>query len=217
MGFSGIIFDLDGTLLNTLDDIANSVNTVLIKHGFPAHSLEEYKYFIGHGIEELLIRALPSRDVDKETVKGYLSEVKEEYDKRWNEFTRPYDGINKLIDKLHSMGINMSILSNKPDAFTKISVEKYFGLERFNYVFGEREGIPKKPNPSSAMEIARLSEILPSNFLYLGDTDIDMKTASSAGMYAVGALWGFRKADELLNSGAKAIIKNPMDLIDLIN
>lgn len=216
MDYYGIIFDLDGTLLDTLDDIANSMNTVLTRHGFPIHDAEKYKYFVGDGMEKQVIRALPAKGINERMVKTCLSELKEEYDKRWNELTKPYDGINELIDALRAKGIKISVLSNKPDSFMKTMIDKYFGLERFDYVFGERAGVPRKPDPSSALEIARLSGFLPSDYIYLGDTGVDMKTANSAGMYAVGAAWGFREVNELLDNGAKAVINNPMELMELI-
>ncbi|CAB1246551.1 HAD family hydrolase [Clostridium sp. MT-14] len=216
MSYSGVIFDLDGTLLNTLDDMANSMNTVLIKHGFPVHDVEKYKYFVGNGIEKLVLRALPENNSNDEMVKLCLAEFIDEYNKRWHELTKPYSGINELLDELYFLKINMSVLSNKPDNFTKIIIDKFFGMKKFNYVLGSRAGIPKKPDPSAALEISRLSKISPPSYLYLGDSGVDMKTANGAGMYAIGITWGFRKADELLKNGAKALIGRPMELIDFI-
>lgn len=217
MSYSGVIFDLDGTLLNTLDDMANSMNSILEKHGFPIHDAEKYKYFIGNGMEKLVRRALPESSAeDEETVKLCLDEFMEEYDRRREELTRPYDEINELLDELCSLGINMSILSNKPDDFVKVLVKKYFPSNSFNFVFGARINVPKKPDPTSALEIVKLSQIPANEYLYLGDTSVDMKTANAAGMYAVGVTWGFRKADELLESGAKVLIDSPMELIKLV-
>lgn len=216
MSYSGIIFDVDGTLLNTIDDLANSMNFVLKKHGFPEHATEEYKYFVGNGMEKLVRRALPAEKLDEKMVRLYLDELEKEYSKRWNEFTKPYEGINELLDNLDALGIQMSILSNKPHQFTEIVIDKFFRSERFSFVFGARIGIPKKPDPFSALEISRLSEIPTSDYIYLGDSGVDMKTANAAGMYAVGAAWGFREADELLSNGAKTLLKSPMELIEII-
>jgi phosphoglycolate phosphatase len=216
MGYSGVIFDLDGTLLNTLDDLANSMNHVLIKHGFPVHVIERYRYFVGNGMEKLVRRALPPESHDEKMVELFLLEMEKEYNERWHDATRPYRGVNELIDNLDSIGIKMSVLSNKPDQFTKIIIDKYFGLKRFNFVFGARAGVPKKPDPFLALEISRLSKILPSNYLYLGDSGVDMKTANAAGMYAVGATWGFREVDELLENGVKTLIDSPIELIRLL-
>ncbi len=217
MDYSGVIFDLDGTLLNTLDDLANSMNYVLMKHGFPAHDTEKYRYFVGDGMEMLVRRTLPSESRVEETIRRCLLELEKEYNKRWHELTRPYEGIDELIDNLGSIGIKMSVLSNKPDRFTRIIVDKYFGLNRFNFIFGARTGIPKKPDPFLALEISSLSKILPQEYIYLGDTGVDMKTANTAGMYAVGATWGFREVGELLENGAKTLINRPMELIKIIH
>ncbi|MHC6180141.1 HAD family hydrolase [Clostridium sp. JNZ X4-2] len=216
MNYSGIIFDLDGTLLNTLADMADSMNIVLNKQGFPVHDIEKYKNFVGNGMEKLVWRALPPDSANDETVKLCLAEFKREYNERWDRLTKPYKRMGELIDKLHSMGITMSVLSNKPDNFTKIIIDKFFGLKRFAFVLGAREGIPKKPDPSSALEISRLSKILPSEYLYVGDSGVDMNTANSAGMYAVGVTWGFREVHELLENGAKALVNSPMELVKLI-
>lgn len=217
MSYSGVIFDLDGTLLNTLDDMADSVNSILEKHGFPIHDVEKYKYFIGNGMEKLIRRAVPESILqDEEMVKTCLDEFMREYDRRWDKLTRPYNEINDLMEALDNNGIEMSVLSNKPNNFTRVLIDKFFGLKRFKIVFGARENVPKKPDPTAALEISKLSKIPVEEYLYLGDTGVDMKTANAAGMYAVGVTWGFRKADELLENGAKKIIDNPMELIELI-
>jgi phosphoglycolate phosphatase len=216
MGYSGVIFDLDGTLLNTLDDLANSMNNVLKEHGFPPHAVAKYRYFVCNGLEKLVQRALPPETQDQKMVELCVLELEKEYGERWQELTRPYEGIDELVDQLASMEIRISVLSNKPDQFTKIIIDKYFGLNHFNYVIGSRIGIPKKPDPFSALEIARLSKISPSDYLYLGDSGVDMKTANAAGMYAVGATWGFREVDELLENGSKALISSPLELVKLL-
>lgn len=216
MSYSGIIFDLDGTLLNTLSDLASSMNFVLYKHGLPIHDVEKYRCFIGNGMEMLVRRALPPESVNQKNVKVCLQELKEEYSRRWHDLTKPYEGINELINTLDSLGIKMAVLSNKPHEFTKIIIDNFFGLERFSFVFGSRDNVPKKPDPFAALEIAKLSEISPSNYLYAGDMGIDMKTANAAGMYAIGAKWGFGEENDLIEKGAKILIENPMDIIRLI-
>jgi phosphoglycolate phosphatase len=216
MGYYSVVFDLDGTLLNTLDDLANSMNHVLAKHGLPVHAIERYRYFVGNGMEKLVRRALPPEIHDEKMVELFLSEMEKEYNERWHDVTRAYEGVNELIDNLDFSGIKMSVLSNKPDQFTKIIIDRYFGLKHFNFVFGAKEGVPKKPDPYLALEISRLARISPSNYLYLGDSGVDMKTANAAGMYAVGATWGFREVDELLENGAKTLIHSPMELVRLL-
>ncbi|MDF2636537.1 MAG: phosphoglycolate phosphatase [Pelosinus sp.] len=214
--YSGIIFDLDGTLLDTIEDLANSMNCVLQKQGFPQHTTEEYKTFVGNGMEKLVERALPSERRDKKIVALCLAQLHKEYGCRWDERTKPYQGVNELLDKLAVLGVKMSILSNKPDLFTKQMVDKFFGLKRFQLVFGAREDVAKKPDPVAALEIVKLSKIAAEKYLYLGDSGVDMKTANAAGMYAVGATWGFRKADELMENGGKILIDSPVEIIKLI-
>jgi phosphoglycolate phosphatase len=216
MNYSGIIFDLDGTLLNTIDDLADSMNFVLKQHGFPEHSTEKYKYFVGNGMRMLVERSLPEDERYKKKIDQYLAEIEKEYSKRLNNLTRPYEGINELLDTLRNLGVRMFVLSNKPHPFTKKTVDTFFISDRFDLIYGARTGIPKKPDPYSALEISKLSGIPPSAFLYLGDSGVDMETANKAGMYAVGASWGFRKENELWEYGAKAVINFPMELIPII-
>mgnify|MGYP000885794739 CR=1 FL=1 len=216
MKFKAVIFDLDGTLLNTLEDLANSMNAVLSKLGLPLHNTEKYKYFVGTGLRNLVRKALPEEKQDDVTVDSCLAAMREEYSRRWADKTRPYDGIPELLDELTKRNIKMSILSNKAHEFTELIVDKFLSKWRFEAVFGERPSVPKKPDPTAALEIARLLAVPPGEFLYLGDSGTDMKTANEAGMYAVGVLWGFRKEEELTANGARAVISKPADLIGLL-
>ena len=214
--FKAVIFDLDGTLLDSIEDLADSMNAVLAKAGYPVHDLQSYKYFVGNGMKNLVINALPPEHRNEDTIKIYTQKMKEEYAKRWNVKTRPYEGIPELLDALETMGMDMAVLSNKPDNFTKIIVEELLPKWKFSVVFGERTSVPRKPDPTGALEIAHILNLKPHEVLYLGDTGTDMKTAVSAGMYAVGALWGFREKDELLENGAKVIIQNPLELLNIL-
>ncbi|MDF2522653.1 MAG: HAD-superfamily hydrolase, subfamily variant 3 [Clostridiales bacterium] len=214
--FKAVIFDLDGTLLNTIDDLMDSVNYVLSGKGFPTHDSEKYKYFIGDGMANLVRRALPQNIQDDALVEDCFLAARDEYRRRWADKSKPYNGIPELLDRLTQAGIKMSVLSNKPDEFTKLIMNELFPRWKFEIVFGERNGIPRKPNPSGALEISSQLQINPQEFLYLGDTNTDMMTANAAGMYAVGVLWGFRKADELLESGAKTLIDKPLDLVKML-
>jgi len=216
MSYSAIIFDLDGTLLNTIDDLANSMNLVLEQHGFPVHPVAHYKLFVGNGMDTLTRRVLPSECTDENFIKSFLDEFQNQYSKTWHDITKPYPGIEELLENLEARGIRLSVFSNKSDEFTQIIIDYYFGLDHFDFVFGARTGVPKKPNPIGALEIAKLSNIQPSDFLYLGDSGVDMQTATAAGMYALGATWGFRKSEELLENGAKKLIYNPSEILDLI-
>lgn len=216
MNYNAVIFDLDGTLLDSIEDLADSMNAVLKSAGFPVHDVESYKYYVGDGMEKLVFRALPEVYRDNETVKQFSEKMQEEYAKRWNKKTRPYDGIPELLDILAGKNIHMAVLSNKPDNFTKLIVKELLPNWNFRVVCGDRNGIPKKPDPKGALEIAGALGLQPKNVLYLGDTGTDMQTANNAGMFAVGALWGFRKREELVINGAKALIDNPLDLLHLI-
>ena len=214
--YPGIIFDLDGTLLDTIEDLADSMNRVLTDLGFPTHTIDAYKYFVGEGVEPLIRRALPEDQLRPELLDQCLGALREEYSRRWENKTRPYAGIPDLLDHLNEMGLRMAILSNKLDHFTRIMVAKLLPRWKFDPVFGARPAVPRKPDPAGALEIAQALHLAPDHFVYLGDTGIDMKTASAAGMVPVGALWGFRPADELRDQGAKWLIEKPADLIALI-
>lgn len=217
MKHQAVIFDVDGTLLDSLEDLADSMDVVLRQNDFPVHSLDRYKYFVGNGMENLVRRARPEeRRGDEALVAECFDRMREEYAERWNAKTRPYEGIPELLDALAGLNVRMSVLSNKPHDFTRKVVGELLGRWRFDYVFGERLSVPRKPDPAAALEIAGLSGISPGRFLYLGDTATDMRTATAAGMFAVGALWGFRMADELLSAGAMALIRNPLELLPLL-
>ena len=212
-----IIFDLDGTLLDTLTDIANSMNAVLTQLGFATHPIEAYRYFVGDGMDCLIRRTLPKDHTDEKTIDKCLKAAKDEYSKRWAENTKPYPGIPELLWALENRSFHKVVLSNKPDDFTKLTVEKLLPHWSFQIVRGASHSIPKKPDPTAALQIAGELHIHPHRFLYLGDTNTDMLTANSAGMYAVGALWGFRTAKELLASGAKALVEKPLDVLNLLD
>ncbi len=212
MNYKAVLFDLDGTLLNTLEDLAGSMNEALKIMGLPSHPVEKYKILVGDGVDILVSRALPENLRSKENITRGVSLMRGEYDKRWAVKTKPYPGIPELLDALTKKGIKKAVLSNKPDDFTRIVVEKLLSKWRFDIVRGLKPGGPKKPDPSAALEISRAFGIPPDEFIYLGDTNTDMLTANAAGMFAAGALWGFRDRDELLESGAKALIHKPVEL-----
>jgi len=213
MHYKAVLFDLDGTLLDTLEDLGEAMNQVLRNLGFPVHELQAYKYFVGDGVEMLVRRALPKEALSEELVQKCLKVYREEYGRRWDQKTRPYEGVPEMLDTLTEMGLPLAILSNKPDDFSKLVVSKLLSKWQFQVVFGVRPSVPKKPDPEGAFEIAAMLDIPPSQFLYLGDTGIDMRTAVTAGMFPVGALWGFRTAEELTANGARVLIEKPLDLL----
>ena len=212
-----LLFDLDGTLLDTLRDIADSVNSALACFGLPEHELDAYRYFVGEGVERLAIRSLPEEHRNQTTVDKVVSRIDEEYSTRWANHTRPFQGIPELLGDLTRMGIRMAILSNKGQSFADLTVSRLLSDWHFDLVVGAQPSIPRKPDPTGALWISTQMNIVPAEFLYLGDSAVDMKTSVAAGMYPVGALWGFRTADELLAGGARALAKEPADALDLLS
>ncbi len=215
MPYQAIIFDLDGTLLDTLDDIADSANGVLAEYGYPPHSADDYRFFIGGGVDILFERALPESERRKDTIHACVERFRGVYKSGWDVKTRVYDGASELLDGLVQRGMKLAILSNKPHAFVGKCVTRYLSCWTFSPILGQRDGIPHKPDPTGAREIADELGIAPAEFLYLGDSATDMKTARAAGMFAVGALWGFRPEEEMREAGAQALIAEPTDLLDL--
>jgi len=215
--FKAVLFDLDGTLLDTLKDLALSMNRVLKKNGFPTHSEEKYRYFVGNGASVLVRRAVPdSIRSDKNVLDRVHKEFLKDYAQNWDKNTRPYPGIDQMLDELSKRGLRLAILSNKPHDFTRLCVKRFLGRWHFDMVLGDRPGVPRKPDPSGAIEIANSLNISQDSFLYLGDTSIDMTTATRAEMFPVGVLWGFRDRKELEDSGAKAVISTPCQLLKIL-
>lgn len=214
MKFRAIIFDLDGTLLDSLADLADSMNCVLEAAGLPTHNVEAYKRFVGDGMENLVRRALPHDRQDE--ADRALAAMRAEYGRRWRDKTRPYPGIPELLDALQERSLRLAILSNKPDDFTRLIVARLLPHWRIDAVMGLRPGWPRKPDPAGALAIARDLGLPPAAFLYVGDTDTDMRTAKAAGMFAVGVLWGFRTKEELCAHGAAALIEHPLELLELL-
>jgi phosphoglycolate phosphatase len=211
--FKAVIFDMDGTLLDTLEDLADCMNRVLERHGLPPHPVGAYRYFVGDGVDKLVSRSLPEERRDGPTVQRIKAEMQAEYGVHWADKTRPYDGILELLDELAARGLPVAILSNKPDAFTRAIAERYFAGRRFAQVVGARDDAPRKPNPAAALEIAGALGVEPGKVLYLGDTNTDMQTARRAGMFALGVLWGFRPKEELLESGAQDTVQRPEEVL----
>jgi phosphoglycolate phosphatase len=216
MGLRAVLFDLDGTLLDTLDDLADSANFALRRLGLPEHPAESYKYFVGDGIENLVRRAVPEAHHDEATLDRCLSLTREQYAMRWADKTRPYEGIGNLLDALTARGAPMAVLSNKPEEFTRLCVDRLLAGWRFEVVLGASPSLPRKPDPAGARQIAERLQLEPGSIIYLGDTGTDMQTAVRAGMFPVGALWGFRSADELLVHGARVVIREPRELLQLL-
>jgi phosphoglycolate phosphatase len=213
--FKAILFDLDGTLLNTLNDLGNAVNRVLSMRHLPVHHIDAYRYFVGDGVEMLIARALPEGNRDKAIIHACMEEFNKEYNLSWNRETTLYPGISEMLDIVQTLGLKLAIFSNKPQKFTQYCVDEYLSNWKFEVVLGHQASIPHKPDPAGALAIARRIGLAPSYFLYLGDTGVDMQTACAAGMFPVGALWGFRLLDELMANGAKAAVHHPLEVVEL--
>lgn len=216
MKFEAVLFDLDGTLLDTIEDLTDSMNEALKRLGVPVHDSEACKMFVGDGVEKFALRALPKNRRDEVTVAKCVTGMREVYSKRWAQKTRPYDGIPELLDNLTRREIKLAVLSNKPHDPTQEMVTKLLSKWRFDPVVGARPSVPKKPDPTLALRIAQQLQVAPENFLYLGDTGTDMRTARGAGMFPVGALWGFRTAEELKDTGAEVLVAHPSEVLQLL-
>jgi len=214
MTYKAIIFDLDGTLLNTLDDLGNAFNRVLEKNGLPAHSIDIYRYFIGDGAAVLTERALPEELRNETLIQKYLKEFLADYSENYFIDTKPYDGIHDLLEELAKSEIKTAVFSNKPQEATDRCVKKFFPIHKFEAVFAMNNAFPRKPNPAGALKISKLFEIPASEFIFLGDTATDMTTALNADMMPIGAAWGFRSERELIDSGAQQLIKKPSELLE---
>lgn len=211
-----LVFDLDGTLLDSIADLADAMNASLTEHGHAARTPDECRMFVGEGARRFVERALPAAASDERLMEEILDGFRRHYTTCWAAKTRPYEGIPELLDWLVAHGYRLAVLSNKLELFTVQMVAQLLARWPFANVRGERPGVPRKPDPTGALAIAAELSVEPASCVYLGDTAIDMQTAVAAGMLPVGVLWGFRQAAELLSSGAVHLIAHPTDLIPLL-
>ncbi|MCP4970207.1 MAG: HAD family hydrolase [Arcobacter sp.] len=211
----GIIFDLDGTLINSIIDIAICANKVLKKFNLPQHEIKDYKKFVGSGADVLIQNCTP-KDTDESLLLSLLEQFKTIYSQNMYSNTKPYDGIYKLLDSLTNDNYQVGILSNKPHEFTIKSVNEFFSNYNINQIHGQKTNVPKKPDPKGAIHIAEAFNINCENIYFIGDSDIDIITAKNAGMIAVGVSWGFRDVEELKRFGADFIVEKPLDIYDLV-
>lgn len=210
------VFDLDGTLINSLSDLANCCNEALDLHSLPIHPCKAYKQFVGSGIKNLIKRAMGERAADEELFTSVYKAFNMLYEEKCLESTLPYEGITELLKKLKNSGVKLSVLSNKSDEFTRHITDSLFEKDTFDIVCGKKEGFPIKPAPDSLN--ATLSELncTSDRCLYIGDSDVDVITASNANVSFCGVEWGFRGAEELRNAGAEIIVKKPKEIIKLV-
>jgi len=214
--YRAILFDLDGTLLDSLADLASAANRVLAARGLPVHPEGAYRFFVGDGLATLVERILPPSRRNPALVAETMAAFEADYGHNWQVRTRPYAGIAAMLDALVAGGMSLSILSNKPDGFTRLCAERLLPQWRFVPLLGQRPGVPKKPDPTAALAIAAHLGLSPAAILYVGDSGVDMQTARGAGMDAVGVLWGFRSEDELRAAGAHHLIAQPHELLPLV-
>lgn len=211
--FDAVIFDLDGTLIDSLEDIAHAANKMLADFHQAPLPIDRYQTLVGDGLGVLVERLMPDSVHDARLRAASMDAFERYYEQHWNICTKPYDGIPELLKALANAGMPVAILSNKPELFTRRCAEHFFPDVAFAAVVGHSERFPKKPDPSSSLWIARTLGVSSDRIAYVGDTNTDMKTAVAAGFYAMGVAWGFRSREELHASGARVVYDQPSDLL----
>lgn len=212
-----VIFDLDGTLLNTIADLAHSTNYALEKNGFPTHQLGEYNYFVGNGINKLFERALPEGEKTEENIAKIRRDFLAHYDVHNADNSRPYEGIPELLLALQEKGVQIAVASNKYQAATSKLVGYFFPNIHFTAVLGQREGVKTKPDPGIVAEIREKAQVDAADTLYIGDSNVDMQTAINSGVDGCGVTWGFRPASELESFHPKYIAQKASDILDMLD
>ncbi len=214
MSYKLAIFDLDGTILNSLEDLTDSVNHALEMNAFPTHSIDEIRTYIGNGARLLAKRSLPA-DADEGTVDKVLADFQAYYKTHGDIKTRPYDGVVAALDTLRARGVKLAVLSNKPDAATQTLCKRYFG-DIFDYVSGEKTGIPRKPAPDGVEVILSQLGVNKCDAVYIGDSEVDVETAINSGLDCISTAWGFRDETTLKAAGTKCIVYDADALLDAI-
>ncbi len=209
------IFDLDGTLIDSLADIAESINRMLDARGYPRCEQEVFKQMVGDGMEKLVERALPEHARSEELIKICVEEYRAHYDTLWNAQTRPYDGIVAMLAELKGRGLKLGVISNKAHRFTVPMTEHFFGTAVFDHILGQRAEVQRKPDAAGAHEMAAILGLQTNEMAYVGDSGIDMEFAKNSSMQAIGVRWGFRSEAELKECGADVLISHPAELFDL--
>lgn len=211
-----LIFDLDGTLLDTVGDMAASTNYALLTCGFPTHETSAYKFFIGNGIQKLFERVLPEGKKSLENMLQLREHFLEYYGAHSSELTVPYPGIPQLLQNLQSEGIKLAVASNKYQKGTEELIKYFFPEIKFEAVFGQREGIPTKPDPTIVHDILSVARLNKQDVLYIGDSGVDMQTAQNAGIDAVAVCWGFRPREEMEAYSPKYIVEKPEEILRIV-
>ena len=212
-----VLFDMDGTLLDSLEDLADCMNAALVAQGLPARPVRQHKLIIGEGVGKYVLGAMPDdKRHDAELIRRVLQENLRLYRRGSVVKTHLYDGVGEMLTALIRRGLRLSLLSNKDDGFVCRIADRFLAGYPFEILRGAVDGVPLKPDPTSALAIAEQMGVPPRQFVYVGDSGTDMKTARAAGMFAVGVLWGFRSREELNAGGAQALIDRPTQLLDLV-
>ncbi len=210
------IFDLDGTLLNTIADLATSTNQALEACGFPTHPVEEYPMYVGNGINKLFERALPAEARTEENILRIRAHFLPFYDEHNADLSIPYPGIPQLLEKLQRNGVQIAVASNKYQRATEKLIRHYFPNIHFAAIFGQREGIPVKPHPQIVEDILAIVPVKKEEVIYIGDSGVDMQTALNAGVESIGVTWGFRPREELMQHAPTHIVDTAQDIEKLI-
>lgn len=211
----GLIFDLDGTLIDSLADLAGAGNAVLARHSWPGHPPSAYRFFIGDGMTKLAERILPAAKRQPEVIQQVARELRQEYRRRCRESSRPFPGVPAMLTALQRQHLPLAVLSNKPEDLTLLLLSHFFPEINFQAIRGAREGEPLKPDPAGALAVAAALGVPPARIMLVGDAANDIWTATRAGMIPVGVLWGFRPEAELRAAGAKYLVAAPEDLVRL--
>lgn len=214
--YQACIFDLDGTLTDTLESITYSVNATLRQMGLLTITKEQCQSFVGFGAGVLIRNSLQAVNGSDERQDEAMQIYKRIFQEYCTYLVKPYEGIRQMLEELKGEGIKLAVLSNKPHAQTLKVVEEIFGNDMFTIVRGQQEGVPRKPNPTVALQIAKKFRIRAADCIYIGDSDVDMQTGKAAGMKTVGVTWGFRSRDVLLMNGADELIDTPSELLKLL-
>ena len=216
MKLDAILFDLDGTLLDSIGDIASCANEALAAMGLPLLTVDAYKALVGDGISGLARKALPLDSRNEASIETFVEIYRGLYAEKWSETTVPYPGIEGVLSTLHARGIRLAVLSNKRDDFTNVCVERLLPRKLFDVIRGESEITPRKPDPQGALQVARDLGVSPARCLFVGDSEIDAETAQRAGMEFLAVEWGYRSQAELAQAGAKHFAKAAVHILDYV-
>ncbi len=211
-----ILFDLDGTLADSIKDLSTSTNLALEKNGYPTRQRAEFNYFVGDGMPKMIERALPETARDEDTVKKVLADFLAHYSHHYADKTSSYEGVPELVDTLKKQGLIVAVVTNKEQDMANVVVERLYGEGTFDLIFGKQEGLPAKPDPTATLLAMKQLGVEPQECVFLGDSGVDVLTGVRSGAVPVGELWGYRDEAELLENGAQYIIERPEQLLDVL-